>query len=54
MTYAPHLSTKGRVWCEVEIEDYSELVRPAVQGGVWLLANRMKVTGLLKNPLSSS
>ena len=40
---APHLSPKGRVWIEVEIEDYTEFVRPAAQGGLWFLAKRMKV-----------
>ena len=40
---ASHLSTKGRVWCEIEIEDYEEMVRPENQGGVWYLANRIKI-----------
>ena len=40
---APHLSTKGRVWVEVEIDDYTTYSRPTSQGGEWLLANRMKV-----------
>ena len=40
---APHLSTKGRVWCRVEIEDYEELKRPESQGGTWWLAKRMRV-----------
>ena len=42
---APHLSTKGRVWCEVEIEAEPEAIkRPASQGGQWYLAKWMKVT----------
>ena len=41
--HAPHLSMKDRVWVEVEIEDYEELHRPASQGGLWFLAQRMKV-----------
>ena len=40
---APHLSIEGRVWCEVEVEDYEEFTRPACQGGKWLLSKRMKV-----------
>jgi len=40
---APHLTTKGRVWCKVEIKDYIELARPASQGGVWLLAKQLKI-----------
>ena len=40
---APHLSNRGRVWCEVRIEDFRELVRPHIQGGSWLLANRMQL-----------
>lgn len=42
---APHLSTKGRVWMEVEVEDYRYFSRPVCQGGVWVLANRMRVLG---------
>jgi len=45
---APHLSTKGRVWCEVDIMDYEELKRPASQGGTWYLAQRMKVIGYVQ------
>jgi hypothetical protein len=44
---APHLSMKGRVWMRVEVEDFVELKRPASQGGVWLLAQKMKVVGFL-------
>lgn len=40
---APHLSEKGRVWCIVEIEDYTELVRPQIQGSKWYLANKMRI-----------
>lgn len=42
---APHLSMRDRIWMKVEIEDYTELRRPASQGGLWWLANRMKVLG---------
>lgn len=40
---APHLTDRGRVWCEVEIEDFVPFSRPASQGGVWYLAQRMRV-----------
>lgn len=40
---APHLSTKGRVWVEVEIEDFKTYPRPESQGGEWVLANKMKI-----------
>lgn len=40
---APHLSMKNRVWCEVEFEDYYDFKRPASQGGIWYIANWMKV-----------
>jgi hypothetical protein len=45
---APHLSTKGRVWCSVTIRDFVEFVRPSAQGGMWLLAKWMKVDRILK------
>lgn len=40
---APHLSNKGRIWCEVEVEDYRLFDRPESQGGQWLLANKMRI-----------
>jgi len=40
---APHLKETGRVWYEVEIEDYQMFERPASQGGMWVLANKMKL-----------
>ena len=43
---APHLTMKGRVWCEVEVEDYYALKRPEFQGTTWILANRMRVLRL--------
>lgn len=37
---APHLSTEGRVWLEVDIPHDSQVFqRPEHQGGVWYLAN---------------
>lgn len=46
---APHLSMKNRVWCEVEFEDYYEFKRPESQGGMWYIANWMKVIRELKD-----
>jgi hypothetical protein len=40
---APHLSERGRVWKRVEIELFTEVNRPDSQGGMWYLANRMRV-----------
>ena len=40
---APHLSTKNRVWVEVEVEDFEIHDRPAHQGGSWLLAQKMTI-----------
>lgn len=45
---APHLSEKGRVWCEVEIGDFTEFSRPEHQGGLWFLANQMRVLRVLE------
>ena len=44
---APHLSKKNRVWVAVEVEDYECYDRPASQGGVWVLAQRMKVQEII-------
>lgn len=43
--YAPHLSTRGRVWREVEVEELELYQRPESQGGTWVLAQRMTVLG---------
>lgn len=43
---APHLSMKGRVWVEVEIEEYQLIQRPEHQGGTWALAKRMKILNI--------
>jgi hypothetical protein len=40
---APHLSTKNRVWVEVEIEDIEFYNRPESQGGTWVLAQKIRV-----------
>lgn len=41
--YAPHLSKKNRVWVEVEVQDFEYYHRPESQGGVWILAQRMRL-----------
>ena len=40
---APHLSKKNRVWCKVVFFPVKRIERPASQGGLWYLANWMKV-----------
>jgi len=44
---APHLSTKGRVWVEVEIEDFIEHHRPENQGGLWFISKWIKIVRVL-------
>ena len=41
---APHLSEKGRVWCEVAIRDVKIEERPRHQGGNWFLSNHLMIT----------
>lgn len=41
--HAPHLSTKGRAWFEVELNGVTEFPRPECQGGLWYIAQWMKV-----------
>jgi len=53
---APHIKLRLsngeiRVWCVVEVEDFEEYVRPASQGGAWLLCKRMRVLGPWKGKL---
>lgn len=40
---APHLSTKNRIWVELEVDDIEYYDRPESQGGTWVLAQRMKI-----------
>lgn len=40
---APHLTERGRIWMNVEIDDYTEIVRPVQQGKRWFLANKIRV-----------
>lgn len=50
---APHLaknpkSGPRRVWCRVEIDgDTTVYERPAIQGGSWVLASRLRVVEIL-------
>ena len=44
---APHLSKKGRVWVKVKVLDYEYEVRPESQGGLWILADNMKILRIL-------
>lgn len=45
---APHLSPRNRVWYIVEIAEYVKIDRPPSQGGVWFLANKMKIVEPVK------
>jgi len=41
---ADHLKMKeDRAWFKVEIKDFALLQRPSNQGGLWYLANKLKV-----------
>jgi len=40
---APHLSIKGRIWVEVDVEDFEYYNRPESQGGTWVLAQHMMI-----------
>ena len=45
---APHLKMKlssgeERVWKKVVMEDFKEVQRPENQGGLWYLANKIKI-----------
>lgn len=46
---APHLSTKGRRWYRVELENVEVLDRPAAQGGTWLIGQRMRIIDSAKH-----
>lgn len=46
---APHLSKKNRVWAKVEFHDFIGLHRPASQGGLWFLAQKMKLISILSD-----
>jgi hypothetical protein len=46
---APHLYSKKekRVWGRVELQNATELWRPGVQGGLWYIADKMRVVSVL-------
>jgi hypothetical protein len=44
---APHLKKEGRVWTRVEIGDYIAYPRSENQGGLWYVANRLKILEVL-------
>ena len=51
---APHLKMRlaygeQRVWVKVEVEDWTTYNRPESQGGTWILAQRMKIIGEVKD-----
>lgn len=42
---APHLHKRDRVWAEVEIKNFEKFKRPMSQGGLWYIAQQMRLTG---------
>ena len=44
---APHLKEEGRIWAKVEIFEYKECQRPKNQGGLWYIADLMRVLEIL-------
>jgi hypothetical protein len=41
--HAPHLKTDGRMWFDIEFDDYDVIERPDNQGGKWAIAKWIKV-----------
>ena len=50
---APHLTNKGRVWMMVEMLYYSELKRPESQGGLWYLADQIRIINTKQNQITA-
>jgi hypothetical protein len=46
---APHLTEKGRVWCECEAKDNYVFKRPKSQGGEWIISKWLKVNKILSS-----
>ena len=46
--HAPHLSENGRAWYRVEIRGVRKEIRPESQGGVWYLADSIKIIARVK------
>lgn len=44
---APHLSMKDRVWVRVKVDNIEYYERPESQGGMWILAQKMKIIEIL-------
>lgn len=51
---APHLSPRGRVWCQVDLKGVTKLQRPHSQGSEWFLATHMRVRKVLKETARAS
>jgi hypothetical protein len=46
--HAPHIKTKPeRIWAMVEIKKFEEFNRPIGQGGLWYIAQQMKIIGFV-------
>ncbi|PWT76424.1 MAG: hypothetical protein C5B59_06555 [Bacteroidetes bacterium] len=48
---APHLSKRGRVWCQVLLRGAAKHHRPESQGGLWYTAKWMKVMSIVLLPV---
>jgi hypothetical protein len=46
---APHLSLRGRIWCEVDIRGVTEYNRPESQGGLWFTARSLRVVRIMED-----
>jgi hypothetical protein len=46
---APHLTEVGRQWFHVEISNFVRYKRPAKQGGLWYIAQYIRLLGPVKN-----
>jgi hypothetical protein len=44
--YAPHLSTRDRVWMMVNYRKHVLYPRPVCQGGDWVIAREMRIEGV--------
>jgi len=44
---APHLHKRKRIWAKVEIKNFKKLYRPISQGGLWFIAQKMKIIKIL-------
>jgi hypothetical protein len=44
---APHLTEKGRVWCECDAKGCYSFARPKHQGGMWIISNWIRVNKIL-------